>query len=236
VAPSAAAARNPAPGRPWELLGRWGAVQLGPLPPRALGGQPPLSQLGLNSATCCSPLIPQRHLLLLSTPPEELGLGPDPWAIALAACCGLRLDRLVSPCCWRCAFCPWCRKIPGNLFFALAGHPGVNLFCPGGQSLGLKGALWIVLAVGERLVGQPVAGGSEQGAEKALDWPGAGQLVATRQLRAGGPGRAHPLNWIRRNALNRLARDFALQYGALCDWLAAIEPSVSADASLRSGI
>ncbi|APD47577.1 energy-coupling factor transporter transmembrane protein EcfT [Synechococcus sp. CS-602] len=203
LAPSAAG--QPATqrlGEPWELL-RWGPVQLGPLPLGPLVVNRRSAELGLNSATLLFTLIHSANLLLLSTPPEEL-VWALTWAISPLRLLGLPVDRLGFTLLLALRFLPLVQEEFQNLLRSLATR-AVNL-----RSLGLKGALGIVLAVGERLLANLLLR-AEQGAEALM--ARGGQWLPPRQLRLVVRA-AHPLNWIAATALIALL-GLRWQYGAL---------------------
>jgi len=143
----------------WELL-RWGPVQLGPVPLGPLVVTRRSAQLGINGATLLVTLIQSANLLLLSTTPEELAWAISWWLRPLGAL-GLPMERLGFTLLLSLRFLPLVQEELQNLLRSLATR-AVTV-----KGLGWKGALGLVLAVGERLLANILLR-SEQGAEALM--------------------------------------------------------------------
>lgn len=174
-------------GKAWELL-RWGPVQLGPVPFGPLVVTRRSAQLGLNGATLLVTLIHSANLLLLTTTPEELAWAISWWLRPLGAL-GLPMERLGFTLLLALRFLPLVQEELQNLLRALATR-ALSL-----KGLGWKGALGVVLAVGERLLANILLR-SEQGAEALM--ARGGRWIAPDALHRVPSGSAWPsrLGWL----------------------------------------
>jgi len=179
-------------GKAWELL-RWGPVQLGPVPFGPLVVTRRSAQLGLNGATLLVTLIHSANLLLLTTTPEELAWAISWWLRPLGSL-GLPMERLGFTLLLALRFLPLVQEELQNLLRALATR-AVSL-----KGLGWKGALGVVLAVGERLLANILLR-SEQGAEALM--ARGGHWIAPDALHRVPSGSAWPsrLGWLALGAL-----------------------------------
>jgi energy-coupling factor transport system permease protein len=179
-------------GLAWELL-RWGPVQLGPVPFGPLVVTRRSAQLGINGATLLVTLIQSANLLLLSTTPEELAWAISWWLRPLGAL-GLPMERLGFTLLLSLRFLPLVQEELQNLLRSLATR-AVSL-----KGLGWKGALGLVLAVGERLLANILLR-SEQGAEALM--ARGGRWIAPDALHRVPSGSAWPtrLGWLALGAL-----------------------------------
>jgi len=179
-------------GLAWELL-RWGPVQLGPVPFGPLVVTRRSAQLGINGATLLVTLIQSANLLLLSTTPEELAWAISWWLRPLGAL-GLPMERLGFTLLLSLRFLPLVQEELQNLLRALATR-AVTL-----KGLGWKGALGLVLAVGERLLANILLR-SEQGAEALI--ARGGRWIAPDALHRVPSGSSWPsrLGWLVLGAL-----------------------------------
>ena len=179
-------------GLAWELL-RWGPVQLGPFPFGPLVVTRRSAQLGLNSSTLLVTLIHSANLLLLTTTPEELAWAMSWWLKPLGRL-GLPMERLGFILLLSLRFLPLVQEELQNLMRALATR-AVTL-----KGLGWKGALGLVLAVGERLLANILLR-SEQGAEALM--ARGGRWIAPDALHRVPSGSAWPsrLGWLALGAL-----------------------------------
>jgi len=143
----------------WELL-RWGPVGSGRLSLGPLVVTRRSADLGLKAATLLVTLIHSANLMLLTTTPEELAWATSWWLRPLG-CLGLPMDRLGFTLLLALRFLPLVQEELQNLLRAIATR-AVNL-----RSLGWKGALALVLAVGERLLANILLR-SEQGAQALI--------------------------------------------------------------------
>jgi energy-coupling factor transport system permease protein len=146
-------------GLAWEVL-RWGPVSLGPLSLGPLVVTRRSAELGINGATLLFTLIHSANLLLLSTSPEELVWALSWWLRPLAAL-GWPMERLGFTLLLALRFLPLVQEELQNLLRAIATR-AVHL-----RSLGWKGGLALVLAVGERLLANVLLR-SEQGADALM--------------------------------------------------------------------
>ena len=158
-------------GMRWELV-RLGPVQLGPLPLGPLVVTRRSAELGVNSATLLFTVIHSANLLLLTTPPEELGWGLS-WCMAPLARLGLPGERLGFTLLLALRFLPLVQEEFQNLLRSLATR-SVNL-----RRLGFQASVGLVLALGERLLANVLLR-AEQGAEALL--ARGGQWIAPSQL------------------------------------------------------
>jgi len=179
-------------GLAWELL-RWGPVQLGPFPFGPLVVTRRSAQLGLNSSTLLVTLVHSANLLLLTTTPEELAWAMSWWLKPLGRL-GLPMERLGFTLLLSLRFLPLVQEELQNLLRALATR-AVTL-----KGLGWKGALGVVLAVGERLLANILLR-SEQGAEALM--ARGGRWIAPDALHRVPSGSAWPsrLGWLGLGAL-----------------------------------
>jgi len=179
-------------GLAWELL-RWGPVQLGPFPFGPLVVTRRSAQLGLNSSTLLVTLLHSANLLLLTTTPEELAWAMSWWLSPLGRL-GLPMERLGFTLLLSLRFLPLVQEELQNLLRALATR-AVTL-----KGLGWKGALGLVLAVGERLLANILLR-SEQGAEALM--ARGGRWIAPDALHRVPSGSAWPsrLGWLGLGAL-----------------------------------
>jgi len=146
-------------GLAWELV-RWGPVQLGPVPLGPLVVTRRSAELGLIGATLLVTLIHSANLLLLSTTPEELAWAISWWLRPLGAL-GLPMERLGFTLLLSLRFLPLVQEELQNLVRAVATR-AINL-----RSLGWRGGLGVVLAVGERLLANVLLR-AEQGADALM--------------------------------------------------------------------
>jgi energy-coupling factor transport system permease protein len=179
-------------GLAWELL-RWGPGQLGPVPFGPLVVTRRSAELGINSSTLLVTLIQSANLLLLSTTPEELAWAISWWLRPLGAL-GLPMERLGFTLLLSLRFLPLVQEELQNLLRSLATR-AVTL-----KGLGWKGALGLVLAVGERLLANILLR-SEQGAEALM--ARGGRWIAPDALHRVPSGSAWPtrLGWLALGAL-----------------------------------
>jgi energy-coupling factor transport system permease protein len=133
----------------------WTLVKLGPLEVTRRS-----AELGLNSATLLFTLVHSANLLLLTTPPEDLVWALS-WVLMPLARLGVPVERLGFTLLLALRFLPLVQEELQNLLRALATR-AVNL-----KSLGWKGGLALVLALGERLLANLLLR-AEQGAEALL--------------------------------------------------------------------
>jgi energy-coupling factor transport system permease protein len=117
-------------------------------------------ELGLNGATLLFTLVHSANLLLLSTAPEQL-VWAISWLLAPLARLGWPVERLGFTLLLALRFLPLVQEELQNLLRSVTTR-AVNL-----KSLGLKGGLGLVLAVGERLLANVLLR-AEQGAEALL--------------------------------------------------------------------
>ncbi|MFM7733353.1 MAG: CbiQ family ECF transporter T component, partial [Cyanobium sp.] len=136
-------------GLPWELL------RLGPVVVTRRS-----ALLGLRSGTLLFTLIHSANLLLLTTSPEAL-VWAISWSLRPLALLGLPVERLGFLLLLSLRFLPLVQEELQNLLRSLATR-AVHL-----RSLGWKGGLALVLALGERLLANVLLR-SEQGAEALL--------------------------------------------------------------------
>ena len=174
-------------GLAWELL-RWGPVQLGPVPFGPLVVTRRSAELGIIGATLLVTLIQSANLLLLSTTPEELAWAISWWLRPLGAL-GLPMERLGFTLLLSLRFLPLVQEELQNLLRSLATR-AVTL-----KGMGWKGALGLVLAVGERLLANILLR-SEQGAEALM--ARGGRWIAPDALHRVPSGSAWPtrLGWL----------------------------------------
>lgn len=182
LVPAAPAAERS--GLAWELL-RWGPARIGSLQLGPLVVTRKSAQLGLNSATLLFTLIHSANLLLLTTSPEQLVWAIDWWLMPLGRL-GLPAERLGFILLLSLRFLPLVQEELQNLLRSLATR-AVHL-----RSLGWKGGLALVLALGERLLANVLLR-SEQGAEALL--ARGGRWLPPQELRdeAGG---LRPTSWV----------------------------------------
>jgi energy-coupling factor transport system permease protein len=143
----------------WELL-HGGPLQLGPLQLGPVVVTRKSAELGLNGGTLLFTLIHSANLLLLTTAPEELVWAIDGWLTPLARL-GLPAERLGFTLLLALRFLPLVQEELQNLLRSLATR-AVPL-----RSLGWRGGLSLVLALGERLLTNVLLR-AEQGAEALL--------------------------------------------------------------------
>jgi energy-coupling factor transport system permease protein len=136
-------------GLPWELL------RLGPLVVTRRS-----ALLGMRGGTLLFTLIHSANLLLLTTSPEAL-VWAISWSLRPFALVGLPVDRLGFTLLLSLRFLPLVQEELQNLLRSLATR-AVHL-----RSLGWRGGLALVLALGERLLANVLLR-SEQGAEALL--------------------------------------------------------------------
>jgi len=151
------------------------------------------AQLGLNGATLLVTLIHSANLLLLTTTPEELAWAISWWLRPLGSL-GLPMERLGFTLLLALRFLPLVQEELQNLLRALATR-AVSL-----KGLGWKGALGVVLAVGERLLANILLR-SEQGAEALM--ARGGYWIAPDALHRVPSGSAWPsrMGWLALGAL-----------------------------------
>ena len=168
-------------------------MQLGPVPFGPLVVTRRSAQLGINGATLLVTLIQSANLLLLSTTPEELAWAISWWLRPLGAL-GLPMERLGFTLLLSLRFLPLVQEELQNLLRSLATR-AVTL-----KGLGWKGALGLVLAVGERLLANILLR-SEQGAEALM--ARGGRWIAPDALHRVPSGSAWPtrLGWLALGAL-----------------------------------
>jgi energy-coupling factor transport system permease protein len=200
--PSPAAKPPERSGLAWELL-RWGPVRVGPLDLGPLVVTRQSAQLGLNSATLLFTLIHSANLLLLTTSPEQLVWAIDWWLMPLGRL-GLPAERLGFILLLSLRFLPLVQEELQNLLRSLATR-AVHL-----RSLGWKGGLALVLALGERLLANVLLR-SEQGAEALL--ARGGRWLPPQELREVASGLG-PSSWMAFAAL-LLLLGLRLRWGAL---------------------
>lgn len=151
-------------GLPWELLrlgpARLGAAPLGPVTIGPLVVTRRSALLGLRGGTLLFTLIHSANLLLLTTSPEAL-VWAISWSLRPFALVGLPVDRLGFMLLLSLRFLPLVQEELQNLLRSLATR-AVHL-----RSLGWRGGLALVLALGERLLANVLLR-SEQGAEALL--------------------------------------------------------------------
>jgi len=153
---------DPAPdstGLAWELV-RWGPLSLGPLELGPLVVTRQSAQLGLHSGTLLFTLIHSANLLLLTTSPEALVWAIDA-ALAPLSRLGLPVERLGFTLLLALRFLPLVQEELQNLLRSLATR-AVQL-----RSLGWKGGLALVLALGDRLLANVLLR-AEQGADALM--------------------------------------------------------------------
>ena len=144
--------QSPAPsssGLAWEL-GRLGPLQV---TRRSL-------ELGISGGTLLFTLVHSANLMLLTTPPEQL-VWAISWWIAPLGRLGLPVERLGFTLLLALRFLPLVQEELQNLLRALATRAVVF------KRLGWKGALALVLAIGERLLANVLLR-AEQGADALI--------------------------------------------------------------------
>jgi energy-coupling factor transport system permease protein len=146
-------------GMPWELL-RLGGARLGPVTIGPLVVTRRSALLGLRGGTLLFTLIHSANLLLLTTAPEAL-VWAISWSLRPFALFGLPVERLGFVLLLSLRFLPLVQEELQNLLRSLATR-AVHL-----RSLGWRGGLALVLALGERLLANVLLR-SEQGAEALL--------------------------------------------------------------------
>ncbi len=146
-------------GLPWELL-RLGPVRVGPASIGPLVVTRRSALLGLRGGTLLFTLIHSANLLLLTTSPEAL-VWAISWCLRPLGACGLPVERLGFLLLLSLRFLPLVQEELQNLLRSLATR-AVHL-----RSLGWRGGLALVLALGERLLANVLLR-SEQGAEALL--------------------------------------------------------------------
>jgi energy-coupling factor transport system permease protein len=164
-------------GRSWELL-RLGPLQVGPLELGPLVVTRQSARLGLSSGTLLFTLIHSANLLLLTTAPEALVWAID-GALSPLARLGLPVERLGFILLLSLRFVPLVQEELQNLLRSLATR-AVLL-----KSLGWKGALGLVLALGDRLLANVLLR-AEQGAEALM--ARGGHWLPPRDLHVSRPG------------------------------------------------
>ncbi len=140
----------------WEVL-RVGPVKVGPFDLGPLVIARRSAELGLNTATLIFTVIHSVNLMLITTPPEEIVWALS-WFMAPLAVFGLPVDRISFQLLLALRFLPLVQEELQNLLRSLAIR-AVNL-----RKLGIKGAIALLLAVGERLIGNILLR-AEQGAD-----------------------------------------------------------------------
>jgi len=146
-------------GLPWELV-RWGPFTAGPLSLGPVVVTRKSAELGINSSTLLFTVVHSANLLLLTTAPEAL-VWAIHWWLRPLAWLGWPMERLGFTLLLALRFLPLVQEELQNLLRALATR-AVNI-----KSLGWKGGLALVLAVGERLLANVLLR-SEQGAEALI--------------------------------------------------------------------
>jgi energy-coupling factor transport system permease protein len=174
-------------GEAWELA-RWGPVSVSRRS----------AELGLNGATLLFTLVHSANLLLLTTPPEEL-VWAISWLLQPLVRLGWPVERLGFTLLLALRFLPLVQEELQNLLRSVATR-AVNF-----KSLGWRGCLGLVLALGERLLANLLLR-SEQGAEALMArggyWVPANQLhqmapaaLLTNAFGFGGLGLLLLLRW-----------------------------------------
>ena len=148
-------------GEAWELA-RWGPISVSRRS----------AELGLNGATLLFTLVHSANLLLLTTQPEEL-VWAISWLLHPLVRLGWPVERLGFTLLLALRFLPLVQEELQNLLRSLATR-AVNF-----KSLGWRGCLGLVLALGERLLANVLLR-SEQGAEALM--ARGGYWVAADQL------------------------------------------------------
>jgi energy-coupling factor transport system permease protein len=160
--PAGAPAGMPPPSRSglaWELL-RLGPVRVGPVTIGPLVVTRRSALLGLRGGSLLFTLIHSANLLLLTTSPEAL-VWAISWCLRPLGAFGLPVQRLGFLLLLSLRFLPLVQEELQNLLRSLATR-AVHL-----RSLGWRGGLALVLALGERLLANVLLR-SEQGAEALL--------------------------------------------------------------------
>jgi energy-coupling factor transport system permease protein len=153
---------EPAPestGLSWELL-HWGPLRLGPLELGPLVVTRQSARLGLHTGTLLFTLIHSANLLLLTTSPEALVWAID-GALAPLGRLGWPVGRLGFTLLLSLRFLPLVQEELQNLLRSLATR-AVQL-----KTLGWKGGLALLLALGERLLANVLLR-AEQGADALM--------------------------------------------------------------------
>ena len=158
-------------GTPWVLL------RQGPLVVTRRS-----AELGLNGATLLFTLVHSANLLLLTTPPEEL-VWAISWLLHPLVRLGWPVERLGFTLLLALRFLPLVQEELQNLLRSVATR-AVNF-----KSLGWRGCLGLVLALGERLLANVLLR-SEQGAEALM--ARGGYWVAADQLHQMAPAALLP--------------------------------------------
>lgn len=141
-------------GAAWELW-RWGPLQV----------TRRSAELGISGGTLLFTLVHSANLMLLTTPPEQL-VWAISWWIAPLGRLGLPVGRLGFTLLLALRFLPLVQEELQNLLRALATRAVVL------KRLGWKGALALVLALGERLLANVLLR-AEQGADALIARGGA---------------------------------------------------------------
>lgn len=160
---------SPAPVRAGES---WEIFRLGPVSISRRS-----AKLGLNGATLLFTLVHSANLLLISTPAEEL-VWAISWLLAPLGRWGWPVERLGFTMLLALRFLPLVQEELQNLLRSIATR-AVNL-----KSLGWRGGLALLLALGERLLANLLLR-AEQGAEALL--ARGGRWLDPNQLHQMGP-------------------------------------------------
>jgi energy-coupling factor transport system permease protein len=157
--PSASGPPAERAGMAWELV-RWGPYGAGPLSLGPVVVTRKSAELAISASTLLFTVVHSANLLLLTTAPEAL-VWAIHWWLRPLSWLGWPMERLGFTLLLALRFLPLVQEELQNLLRALATR-AVNL-----RSLGWKGGLALVLAVGERLLANVLLR-SEQGAEALL--------------------------------------------------------------------